>query len=333
MRSMVLENYNNIKRNPLKLKQVPKPRPSRNQVLVEINATGICHTDLHIIEKELDPQKLPIIPGHQIVGTVADTGPNATGFKKGDRVGVTWINSTCGTCDFCKSGRENLCENAQFTGYDVNGGFAEYVLSSREFTFPIPASFDDMHATPLFCAGIIGYRALKLSHIKRDQTLALFGFGASGHIIAQIARNQDNKLMVFTRGIEHQKLARKYGAFWAGESSDTPPEKADAAIITAPSGELVINALNILKKGGRVVIEDIYMTQIPKIDYNKYLYHEKWIGSVTNYTKQDALEFLKLANEIPIKTQIQRFKLEEANKALNLLKDGKINGAGVLKIR
>jgi alcohol dehydrogenase, propanol-preferring len=207
-----------------------------------------------------------------------------------------------------------------------------YVLAGQEFTFHIPDKFDDAHAAPLFCAGVVGYRALTLSKIKKGETLAIFGFGASGYIIAQIARHWNNRLIVFTRGEEHQKMAKSLGAFWAGGPSDEPPEKADAAIITAPSGELVIDALKNVKKGGRVAIEDIYMTPIPKIDYNRYLYHERWLGSVTNYTRQDANEFLKLAAEIPIEPKIQTFGLEEANRALNLLKNGSINGAAVLKI-
>ena len=333
MKAIVLDHYGRIESNPLRAGEAPKPRPSKRQVLVKVNACGICRTDLHVIEKELKPSKLPVILGHQIVGVVAGMGTGAKKFKVGERVGITWINSTCGRCEFCASGRENLCEKMKLTGYDVNGGYAEYALVSQDFAFRMPKGFDDLHAAPLFCAGIIGYRALKLSSIKKGQTLALFGFGASGHIIAQMAKHFGNRLIVFTRGLEHQKLAKRYGAVWAGEASDEAPEKADAAIITAPAGELVIDALRSVKEGGKVIIQDIYMSSIPKINYNKYLYGEKSIASVTNYTRKDADEFLKLAASIPIKTKVQRFKLQDANAALNLLKKGKINGAGVLSIR
>jgi propanol-preferring alcohol dehydrogenase len=330
MKAMVLEGYSRMEKGPLKARDLDMPKPGRNQLLIKITASGICHTDLHVIEKELQPKRLPVVPGHQIVGEVVETGPGAKRFRKGDRVGVTWIASTCGKCVFCRTGRENLCENMRNTGYDTDGGFAEYTLADQGFALPIPGNFDDEHAAPLFCAGIIGYRALKLSGITKGGTLAIFGFGASGHIIAQMAGHMGSRIVVFTRGKEHQKLSRQYGAMWAGEASDTSPVKADSAIITAPAGELVIDALRNLNRGGRIAIEDIYMTPIPSIDYNKYLYYERWLGSVTDYTMQDAKEFLKLASEIPIRTKITRFRLGEANNALNLLKQGKVNGAGVL---
>ena len=329
---MVLESYGKINDSSLNLRNVDIPKPGKHELLVKVNFSGVCHTDLHVIEKELPMEKLPIVPGHQIAGIVAELGSQVRNFEKGDRVGVTWLNSTCGKCEFCMSGKENLCENARFTGYSVNGGFAEYLLVDNDFAFKIPDEFDDEHAAPLFCAGIIGYRAFKLANLQKNQTLAIFGFGASGHIIAQIAEYFENELLVFTRSKEHQKLAKKYGAVWTGEPYEEPIEKADAVIITAPVGELVIEALNNTKRGGRVAIQDIYMSNIPPIDYNKLLYYERWIGSVTNYTRKDAKEFLHLASEIPIKTQIKRFRLEDANKALVMLKSGRIEGAGVLKI-
>lgn len=332
MRAMLLKKYQSVEKKPLNVADLKPPKPGAGEVLVRISASGVCRTDLHVIEKELKPSKLPVIPGHQIVGTVFETGKGATRFKKGDRVGITWINSTCGSCRFCRSGRENLCEKMRFTGYDVDGGYAEYTTVSQDFAFPIPENFDDVHAAPLFCAGIIGYRAFKLSGVEPGGTLGIFGFGASGHILAQIAKYWDVRVLAFTRGKEHQERAKRLGAVWAGEASDNPPEKINAAIITAPAGELVLNALSVLEKGGKVTIQDIHMSPIPQIDYDRYLYQERWIGSVANYTRDDAVEFLNLASRIPIKTDVEKFKLEDANRALILLKQGKMKGAGVLEV-
>ncbi len=319
-----MREYGPMEGDPLKLRYVTKPRPSRGHVIVKVSARGACHTDLHVMEKELEPRALPIIPGHQVVGIVEEIGSGVKNLKSGDRVGVTWVNSNCGTCEFCASERENLCKSMRFTGYDINGGFAEYVTVSQDFAFKVPEKFDDVHAAPLFCAGIIGYRALRLSGITRGSTLAIFGFGASGHIMAQIAKHWDCRFIAFTRGSEHKHLAESLGADWVGDVSDEPPFRADAAVITAPAGELVIEALKKTKKGCRIAIEDIYMSQILAIDYNKYLYHERWLGSVTNYTRDDAKEFLRPAAEMPIVTHVEKFPLEIANDALNLMKRGRI---------
>ena len=332
MKAMVLSKQTNAEGKPLKLANIPKPKPKSGEILVDIKACGVCRTDLHIIEGELPSRKLPLVPGHQIVGTVAEVGSGAKNFKKGDRVGVTWINSTCGRCEYCRSGRENLCDNIRFTGYDVDGGYSEYVVVSQQFAYKIPENFDDIHAAPLFCAGIVGYRALKLSGVRPGGTLAMFGFGSSASIVAQIAKHWGCDILAFTRGKEHQNLAKKLGAAWAGEASGTPSEKADAAIIFAPAGGLVANALENLKKGGRIAIADIYMTPIPEIDYNKHLYQERSITSVTNYTRSDAREFLDIANDIPIKTEVQAFKLSDANKALIALKQGSLKVSAVLKV-
>lgn len=332
MKAMVLERQNNIENMPLKAADVPKPEPKIGEILVDISACGVCRTDLHIVEGELPGKKLPVVPGHQIVGIVADVGSGVKNLKKGERVGITWINSTCGRCEFCRSGMENLCNDMRFTGYDTDGGYAEYALVSQDFAYNIPDKFDDVHAAPLLCAGIIGYRSLKLSGLKPGGTLAIFGFGSSAHIIAQIAKYWGCKILAFTRGTDHQDMAKRLGATWAGEANDNTPEKADSVIIFAPAGELVINALASLKKGGKAAIADIYMTPIPEIDYNKHLYHERSITSVTNYTRDDAKEFLELASSIPIKTKVQTFRLEDANKALIELKQGRIHGSAVLKI-
>jgi propanol-preferring alcohol dehydrogenase len=330
MRAMVLAKQGKVEGKPLHEKEIAKPVPGRNEVCVQVSVCGICRTDLHIIEGDLRLRKSPIVPGHQIVGRVSDVGSGVKKFKKGDRVGVTWINSTCGKCKYCKSGMENLCDNMHFTGWDVNGGFAEYAIISQDFAYGLPNNFDDLHAAPLFCAGIIGYRGFKMSGIKPGGTLAIYGFGSSAHIIAQVARHFGCRVIAFTRGKEHRALAKRLGASVA-DINDTS-KKADAVIITAPAGELVVNALNVLQKGGNIAIIDIHMSKIPSIDYDTQLYGEKSITSVTNYTREDATEFLKLAGEIPIKTSVQEFKLKDANKALTLLKQGKIEVSGVLKI-
>ncbi|MDE1869019.1 MAG: zinc-dependent alcohol dehydrogenase family protein [Candidatus Micrarchaeota archaeon] len=329
MRAMLLKKYAKIDAAPLEPSNVANPKPASNELLVRVMACGLCHTDLHIIEGELDPRKLPIVPGHQIAGIVEAAGTGAKRFKKGDRVGITWINSTCGKCRYCKTGRENLCDSAKFTGYTVNGGYAEYATVSEDFTYHLPKGFDFSNAAPLFCAGIVGYRALKLSGLKSGGTLAIYGFGASAHLSVQVARHMGSKVQVFTRSEEHRALALKLGASWAGASEDTPPANSDAAIVFAPVGNLVVTALKNLKKGGRVAIADIYMSPIPRIDYPD-LYYEKSITSVTNYTRADAVEFLKLAEKIPIRVEAQSFKLQDANNALQMLKEGKINGSAVL---
>lgn len=329
MKAMLLKKYAKIDAAPLESSNIANPKPASNELLVRVMACGLCHTDLHVIEGELDPRKLPVVPGHQIAGIVESAGTGAKRFKKGDRVGITWINSTCEKCKYCKTGRENLCDSAKFTGYTVNGGYTEYATVSEDFAYHLPKGFDFSDAAPLFCAGIVGYRALKLSCLKRGGMLAVYGFGASAHLVIQVAKHIGAKVQVFTRSEEHRALALKLGASWAGGSEDIPPANSDAAIVFAPIGNLVVTALKNLKKGGRVAIADIYMSPIPKIDYPD-LYYEKSITSVTNYTRADAVEFLKLAEKIPIKVEAQSFKLSEANNALQMLKEGKINGSAVL---
>jgi propanol-preferring alcohol dehydrogenase len=332
MKAMLLRAQRPIDEKPLSMAEVEKPQPGPSEILIKVSACGICHTDLHVVEGELPSKKLPVIPGHQIVGVVEVAGTNARRFKVGDRAGVIWLNSTCGKCEFCGKGMENLCEKAKFTGYDVDGGYAEYTVISEDFAYPIPRGFSDSQAAPLLCAGVIGYRALRLSNIEKGGRLGLYGFGASAHIVIQIARHWGCEVFVFTRGEEHRRLARELGAVWTGGAEDTPPAKMHSSIIFAPAGKLVPEGLRVLEKGGTLALAGIYMTPVPEMDYNKYLYHEKIVRSVANSTRKDAEELLRLAAEIPIHTEVQEFPLDEANRALMLLKQGKIQGAGVLRV-
>jgi len=332
MKAMTLREPRLIGDGPLVMAEVERPTPGPKEVLLKILTCGICHTDIHIVEGELPSRKLPIIPGHQIVGVVESAGKNVTRFKVGNKVGVAWLNSSCGKCEFCLKGKENLCEKARFTGYDVNGGYAEYTVVSQDFAYSIPKGFSNTEAAPLLCAGVIGFRALRLSEIERGGRLGLFGFGASAHIVIQIAKHWGCQVYVFTRGEEHRKLARELGAVWAGGAEDTPPVKMQSTIIFAPAGKLVLDALRVLEKGGTLALAGIYMTPVPQMDYQEHLYYEKTVRTVANSTRKDAQDLLKLAGEIPIHTEVQEFSMEEANRALLLLKQGKIQGAGVLRV-
>ncbi len=329
---MILKRFAPIDQNPLELVDLPTPEPDSEEILLRVKFCGICHTDLHTIEGELPGVKLPIIPGHQVVGVVEKVGKNTSRFKEGDRLGVAWLYSACGKCAFCQRENENLCETARFTGYHVNGGYAEHIVVSEKFAYPIPEIFSDEEAAPLLCAGIIGYRALRLSEIKPGQRLGLYGFGASAHVAIQVAVHWDCKVYVFTRSEEHRELASKLGAVWTGTSKDEPSTKMDSSIIFAPAGELVLDALRVLDKGGTLALAGIYMTPIPEMDYVKYLYHERTLRSVANATRQDGEDLLRIAAEIPIRTTTQAFPLKEVNKVLNLLKTGKISGAAVLRV-
>jgi propanol-preferring alcohol dehydrogenase len=332
MNAMILKGFAPIDQNPLELVDLSIPEPDSEEILLRVKFCGICHTDLHTVEGELPEVKLPIIPGHQVVGVVEKVGKNTSRFKEGDRLGVAWLYSACGECAFCQRENENLCETARFTGYNVNGGYAEYIVVPEKFAYPIPGIFSDEEAAPLLCAGIIGYRALRLSEIKSGQRLGLYGFGASAHVAIQVAVHWDCKVYVFTRSEEHRELASKLGAVWTGTSKDEPPTKMDSSIIFAPAGELVLDALRVLDKGGTLALAGIYMTPIPEMDYVKYLYHERTLRSVANATRQDGEELLRIAAEIPIRTTTRAFPLKEANKVLNLLKTGKISGAAVLRV-
>jgi propanol-preferring alcohol dehydrogenase len=322
---MVLEKP----RMPLRELDIEQPKPGAGEVLIQVTACAVCRTDLHVVDGELAKPKLPLVPGHEIVGTVVEAGNGANWFHVGARVGVPWLGWTCGECAFCLSDRENLCERARFTGYTLDGGYAEYVVADERFCFPIPNKCSDAEAAPLLCAGLIGYRSLmKTGNAKR---IGLYGFGAAAHIITQVARYQAREIFAFTRpgDIEGQQFAKSVGASWAGGSEMTPPEKLDAAIIFAPAGELVPRALEALNKGGVVVCGGIHMSSIPSFPYD-LLWNERSICSVANLTRRDGKEFFLIAPRIPVKTTVQTFRLEEANEALARLREGKIRGAAVL---
>jgi len=340
MKAMVLKKISPIEEEPLEMVDLPVPGPGQGEILVKVLACGVCHTELDEIEGRLKP-KLPIILGHEIVGKVEKLGSRVSKFKIGDRVGIAWIHSACGKCSFCKEGRENLCARFQATGCDADGGYAEFTTVSEDFAYPIPERFSSSQAAPLLCAGAIGYRALRLSGLQDGQILGLYGFGASAHIVIQIVkyRYPNSRVFVFTRPHqkEHQNLAKKLGADWVGATGDTPPQKINCAIDFTPAWRPIVEALRVLEKGGRVVINAIRKEEkdkefLLKLSYPEHIWLEKEIKSVANITRKDASEFLPLAAEIPILPQVQEFKLEEANRALILLKQGKIQGAGVLRI-
>ncbi|HZT33872.1 MAG TPA: zinc-dependent alcohol dehydrogenase family protein [Bryobacteraceae bacterium] len=320
-----------VESRPLVYGNAPKPRPEGNQVLVRVRACGVCRTDLHVIEGELPPRKSPVIPGHQAVGVVEELGDETRLLRAGDRVGIPWLHRTCGVCEYCRAGRENLCESASFTGYVVDGGYAEYALAPEDFVYRIPDGFADRHAAPLLCAGIIGFRSLRLSGVERGGRLGLYGFGAAAHVTIQVARHWGIEVYAITRDARHRQLALELGAAWAGESGEEPPAKLDGAIIFAPAGELAIAALRALKKGGTVALGGIHMSPIPPIDYS-LLYHERVLRSVANNTREDGRDFLRVAAEIPIHPQVEEYPLEAANEALNALKHDAVRGAAVLLI-
>jgi propanol-preferring alcohol dehydrogenase len=340
MKAQILKHIAPIDKMPLELVDIPTPQPKPGEILVKVSACGVCHTELDEIEGRLKPE-LPIILGHEIVGRVEKAGAGAAKFNTGDRVGIAWIHSACGRCHFCQKGEENLCPDFQGTGCQADGGYAQYTVVPEDFAYPVPARFTDSQAAPLLCAGAIGYRALRLTTLEDGQVLGLFGFGASAHIVIQMAKYKypRAKVFVFTRPgqKEHQALAKKLGADWTGTTGETPPEKLNCAIDFTPAWSPVVAALKALDKGGRLVINAIRKEETDKdslleLDYSGHLWCEKEIKSVANITRQDAREFLPLAARIPIIPQVREFKLEEANQALILLKKGKIQGAAVLKI-
>jgi len=340
MKAQILREISPIENRPLELVELPIPQPRATEILVRISVCGVCHTELDEIEGRLQP-KLPIILGHEIVGKVESLGSSVTRLKAGDRVGIAWIHSACGTCSFCKQGNENLCSEFQSTGCHANGGYAQYTVVSEDFAYLIPDRFTDSQAAPLLCAGAIGYRALRLSTIGDGQVLGLFGFGASAHIVIQVAKYKypNCKVFVFTRPGQkgHQDLAKKLGADWVGATGETPPAKLNGAIDFTPAWKPIVEALRVLEKGGRLVINAIRKQETDKdsllgLDYSIHLWQEKEIKSAANITRKDAQEFLPLAAEIPIVPHVQEFKLEEANEALILLKQGKIQGAAVLRV-
>ncbi len=332
MKAMQLKNFGFIEEEPLELVDISTPDPEKGEILILVNICGVCHTDLHTVEGELPEVKLPVIPGHQIVGTVEKLGEGAARFTNGDRVGVAWLYSTCGKCRYCRNDRENLCENARFTGYSADGGYAEYMVIPEKFAYRIPEIFSDEEASPLLCAGIIGYRALRLSQIKPGQRLGLYGFGASAHVAIQVAVHWGCEVYVFSRSKDHRAHAEKLGAVWTGTSKEKPPEKLDSSINFTPAGDTVLDGLRHLDKGGIHTLAGIYMSPVPEMDYTEYLYHERTLRSVANATRRDGEELLKIAGEIPIRTTTQAFPLEDANKVLKLVKNSKIDGAAILKL-
>jgi propanol-preferring alcohol dehydrogenase len=335
MKACLLEKPSSVENRPLLLRDLQRPELSPGHVLLRVKACGICRTDLHVVEGDL-PQKLtPVIPGHQVVGTVEEIASDVTGVTKGQRVGAAWLYSTCGRCRFCNEGRENLCEAAEFTGWTRNGGFAEYMVASADFVYPLPVGFDDVEAAPLLCAGIIGYRALRLADIVdwKGARLGIYGFGAAGHVSIQIAKSRGADVYVMTRDrTRHQALAEELGAAWVGDTFDRPPAKLDAAIIFAPAGEIVPAALAGLDKGGTLVLGGIHMSRIPEFEYD-LIYGERSVRSVANNTRLDGREFLAEAAAIPVRTSVTTFHLEGANEALIALKNDAIKGAGVLIIK
>jgi propanol-preferring alcohol dehydrogenase len=332
MNAMVLEEIAAIESSPLKWTQMPEPQPAAGEVRLKVRCCAICRTDLHVIEGELPRRKLPIIPGHQIVGVVDRLGEGCKRLKVGQRVGVAWLRHTCGTCRFCAAGHENLCESQRFTGYHEDGGYAQHAVAPEDFVYEIPPAFGDVEAAPLLCAGIVGYRALKRAELPDGGRLAIYGFGSSAHVIAQIALHRGAELYVVTRGERHRQLARRMGAAWVGENADDMPLKADSAIIFAPAGELVPQALAKLQKGGTLSLAGIYMTPIPQMDYEKHVFYERNIHSVTANTRADGRELLEVAAQIPIRPHTTTYPLADANRALADLKADRLNGTGVLVV-
>ena len=335
MKAMILEGPAPIETKPLKLADLPTPTPGDNQILVKVSVCGACHTDLDEAEGRLTPTKSPIVPGHQVVGRVVDKGKAVTRFSVGDRVGITWLFSSCGECEFCRVGSENLCRQATWTGKDAHGGYAEFTVIGQDFAYPIPERFSDSQAAPLLCAGVIGYRTLRLADITDGQRIGLFGFGASAHIVIQIIKHKfpSSCVFVFTQTGQHAELAKSLGAVWTGFSGDRPPVKLDKIMDFTPAGECIRDALGVLERGGRLIINAIRKeTPVPPLDYAEYLWLEKEIKSVANVTRKDAEEFLPLAAEIPIVPTIEEFPLEQANKVLCSIKNSRLRAAAVLRV-
>lgn len=327
MRAMVLDAPG----QPLREARLPIPSPGPNELLLRVRACAVCRTDLHVVDGELPHPKLPLVPGHEIVATVVEAGEQVRGFAPGMRVGVPWLGWSCGQCRYCESGRENLCDAARFTGYQLDGGYAEYTVADHRFCFPLPETYSDAHVAPFMCAGLIGYRSLRLA--GEGRRLGLYGFGAAAHLLAQVARYQGRRVFAFTRpgDAEAQAFARELGAEWAGGSDTLPPEPLDAAILFAPVGALVPQALRAVDKGGVVVCGGIHMSDVPSFPY-ALLWEERVVRSVANLTRQDALDFLALAPQVPVKTEVQRFPLSAANEALAALREGRVRGAAVLEV-
>jgi alcohol dehydrogenase, propanol-preferring len=333
MHAMVHHQTSPIEANPLELRDVPDPSPQAHEIRVQVKTCAICRTDLHIIEGDLPTAKLPVIPGHQIVGVVDHLGRDASKFRVGQRIGIAWLAHTDSTCRYCTGGRENLCPNSRYTGYHLDGGYAQFAVAHEDFVYEIPARFDDVTAAPLLCAGIIGYRALKRAYVPSKGSLAIFGFGSSAHIVIQIALHRGYRVFVVSRSESHQKLARQLGAAWAGSDVLQMPQKVDSAIVFAPVGSVVPAALECLAPGGTVSLAGIHMTPIPELDYQKHLFGERDVHPVTANTRDDARELLREAALANVKPHMVAYELADANRALQDMKAGRIDGTGVLVIR
>jgi propanol-preferring alcohol dehydrogenase len=329
---MLLRRQAPIATRPLEPAEVPDPEPGPGELVVAVTACAICRTDLHIVEGDLPPRRLPVIPGHQAVGRVERAGPGCRRFRPGDRVGIAWLRHTCGQCELCRSGAENLCEASAYTGHHADGGYAERALVPEPFAYAIPPAFSDLEAAPLLCAGIIGYRALQRSRVPAGGRLGLFGFGSSAHVVLQIARHRGCAVYVATRGAGHRTLARRLGATWTGDTFDPPPAPLHSAIVFAPAGEVVPAALRAVGKGGTVALAGIHMTPVPELDYEACLFHERTLTSVEANTRADGEALLREAAEIPLRPAVTRFSLDEANEALIALKGDGIDGTGVLVV-
>jgi alcohol dehydrogenase, propanol-preferring len=328
MQAAVLTSPNDVRRHPLEIREVPQPIAENNHVLLKVRACGICRTDLHIVEGELPPRKARIIPGHQIVGEIV--GGATRELPAGTRVGVCWLGGIDGTCPYCRRGQENLCDAPTFTGYTVDGGYAEYALARSDFVFPLPPNLDDLHAAPLLCAGIIGFRSLRVAGVEPGERVGLFGFGASAHLTIAVLHAWNCEVYVSTRGEKHRKFAQSLGAKWVGNENQKPPVELDRAITFAPSGDVVVAALSCLRKGGVVAINAIHLDRIPEFDYDRLLWGERQIRSVTNMTRADARDFLQLAAEIKLQPKVTTFLLDQANEALIAVKTDSIDGAAVI---
>ena len=331
MRAMQLSNHALVEQQPLELVSLPNPQPGSGQIRVNVQVCGVCHTDLHTVEGDINPPRMPIIPGHQVVGIVDAVGKSVNQLMIGQRVGIPWFHSACGVCDFCLTGNENLCAQAQFTGYHLDGGFAEYMLAEADSVLRLPAAIVDEQAAPLLCAGIIGYRSLLKADLQPGERLGLVGFGASAHLAIQVARHWGCENYVFTRSMDHRRHAESLGAHWVGGAEDVPPKQLDRAVIFAPAGDLVPKILERIRPGGTVAINAIHMSPIPEIAY-KLIYGERTLRSVANATYQDGVEFLRLAAKIPIISTVQSYALEDANQALSDIKYSQIIGEAVLQI-
>jgi propanol-preferring alcohol dehydrogenase len=332
MQAMVLDRPAPIAGHPLALCNVPRPDPGPGEVLLRVSVCGVCRTDLHTVEGDLALPRTPVIPGHQVVGTVEAAGEGVRRLGPGDRVGVAWLHATCGACRFCTSERENLCPDARFTGLHAAGGYAEFMTVPAAFAYPVPADVPDEQAAPLLCAGIIGYRAVKRTGIRPGGRLGMYGFGASAHVAIQIARHWGCRVFVYTRDDGHRDLARRLGAEWVGTVPEPPPEPLDGSILFAPAGDLVPPALEMLARGGSLVLAGIHVSGIPPLEYERHLFYEKTLTSVTAATREDGREMMRLAAEVPVRTEVRTFPLAEANRVLEMVKASEIAGAAVLRV-